>query len=241
MPSLPAARDIHLWQIDLAGEPPPDTEDVLQPSEMLRAGRFAFDVHRHRFLRGRYALRQILGAYVERPARDVPLLVGAHGKPHLDLGQRIEFNLSHSDDFALLAISARSEVGVDVERLRTPRDIRALARSVFSRQENAAFDALPDDALTLPFFTCWTQKEAVLKALGTGLSLDAKSIHVGLDAALKTVAPPPGHGTHSIEVVTVTISNDLAAAVAAQGGIGTIDKRRYAFEESVVKTMPGRQ
>lgn len=227
MLELPTARGIDLWRIDLAGALPPDVDDVLSADEMQRAKRFVFDLHRNRFARGRYALRKILADYLHLRARAVPLALATYGKPYLDVKDAFGFNLSHTDDLALLAVGAMPDIGVDVEMLHLPKDIRALAHSVFSPAENAAFATLADDALVTPFFNCWTQKEAVLKALGTGLSLAANSIHVGLDPTRKNIKSPLERSAPTISVVSLAQSADAIAALAVVGGFDQVRQIDY--------------
>jgi phosphopantetheine--protein transferase-like protein len=81
-----------------------------------------------------------------------------------------------------VAIGRQPEIGIDIERIKSPTHVHQLARQVFSDDEYADFSAMPDDALTLPFLICWTRKEAYLKALGVGLTRDPQCITVGLQA-----------------------------------------------------------
>ena len=221
-PAIPGPNEVHIWHVDLAGADESILADVpadmFTPVEIRRAERFAFDLHRNRFVRGRCALRRILGRYLGMDAVAVPIALGHYGKPYLDSITTLSFNLAHAEDFALLAVSGGAEIGIDIEKIRLPNDIRVLAQSVFSAAENAQFIALADDALTIPFFTCWTKKEAFLKALGTGLSLEAKSVHVGLDLSDVTIALPPGFGEDLMRVSTIALDERSISSLAVAGG-----------------------
>ena len=224
-PAIPEPNEIHIWHINLssadestAAAAATAAVDILAPDEMQRAGRFAFDLHCNRFVNGRCALRRILGRYLGMDASDVPLASGSHGKPYLDRITKLGFNLTHAEELALLAVSGGAEIGIDIEKIRLPNDMRALAKSVFSAEENAHFMSLADDALAIPFFTCWTKKEAFLKALGTGLSIEATSVHVGFDDSNIEIVPPAGFGNQSVSVMTIAQDANAISSLAVVGG-----------------------
>ena len=105
---------------------------VLSPAEWVRAGRFHFERDRERFVAARGLLRTILGRYLELPPRELQFSFGAHGKPALEgVASTLRFNLSHSDDLLLLAVSHAREVGVDVELMRADLPFETLGRPLF--------------------------------------------------------------------------------------------------------------
>ncbi len=180
--------EAHVWRIGLE-RPSASVRQLrseLSADEEERAQRFHFDRDRVRFIVSHAALRRILGAYVDRPPGELRFCCGSKDKPDLlddCRGWEVRFNLSHSGDVALLAVTGAREVGVDVERIR-PLDRRdQLARRFFSPQEVAVLAGLPPESRSEAFFTCWTRKEAYLKAKGGGIS-------IGLDQF--DVSPVPG-------------------------------------------------
>src|SRR6185312_15132982 len=120
----------------------------------------------------------------ERPER-IDFSYGPQGKPAL--GARwdhsgIDFNVSNSHEMALCAVALKCELGVDIEHVREGRDHAGLAERFFAPHEVATLGGLPADQRTLAFFKCWTRKEAVLKAVGTGIAFP-------LDRLVVTLAP----------------------------------------------------
>lgn len=176
------ADGIHLWLVDL-DRPPRSLAQLtttLAADERERAARFHFPEHRDRFVVGRGLLRELLGAYLDRLPVTLRFACGPYGKPLLageDAGTDLRFNLSHSGDQALYAI-ARREVGVDLECLdRVVSDV-SVAKRVCTPREWAAFQALPTERFREAFFSCWTRKEAIAKALGGGLASGLRNLEV---------------------------------------------------------------
>lgn len=153
-----AAGEIHLWRLHLP-----------------EAGRHGLRARAHRQLGG--LLAHYLGG-----AQPPALARGPHGKPYLPEHPGFAFNLSHGGDCALLAFALGGALGVDVEPLARRRPTRALARRYYAAAENDVLERLDDDAHTHAFLRLWTAKEAVLKAIGQGLSFGLDRVRFALDA-----------------------------------------------------------
>jgi len=184
---LPEPGEVWTWWVDLdvAGEAARDLTTVLAEDERERAARFRFETHRRRFIAGRVALRQVLGGCLGVAAKAVAFQYGDHGRPELAPpfdGYGLRFNASHSDRLGVVAMVRDQRIGVDVERIRSLRDLERIAERTFSAGENRALRRLPVGQVEAGFFHCWTRKEAVVKALGTG-------IYHGLDRFTVTLAP----------------------------------------------------
>lgn len=128
-------------------------------------------------------LRAILGRYLEIKPQCVRFHYKPGGKPALcdDQGrQRPHFNLSHSADVCLVAITPRQELGVDVEFLRPLPHVEKLAERYFSPAEYAVFSRVPANQKPVAFWNCWTRKEAYIKAIGEGLCVPLNRFEVSL-------------------------------------------------------------
>lgn len=170
----------HLWRFDLHRVPAEWSARLLSRDEGARATRFRFDVHRRRFVAGRAVVRTILGRYMAREPSRLEFRYGPQGKPALRSTSNVAFNLSHSDALALLVVASVDPLGVDVERIRFIPEMQAIARRMFSDPEASEVLAASNPLRTLKFFRCWTRKEAVVKALGGGLSIDLADFGVSL-------------------------------------------------------------
>jgi 4'-phosphopantetheinyl transferase len=228
-------HEIHVWHLPLAGDVFDDQLRVLTNVDIERGKKFVFERDRNRFLRARYCVRDILSAYLSMGPCDVPIYVGEHGKPFIPPEYGIAFNLSHSGDAAVFAIGRTpndNAIGVDVEAVRRPSDIRGLASSVFSASELEDFNALSDSKMDAAFFTCWTRKEAYLKALGVGLTIEPRSITVGIESGLKRFALQTEHSIiddkkRFVQVSTLIQDDDLVISLAAIGGWASLKMFDY--------------
>jgi 4'-phosphopantetheinyl transferase len=154
-------------------------EPLLADDELTRADAFHFARDRRRYVAGRGILRTLLGSALDVAPEAVTLRYGEHGKPLLDGGQ-LWFNLAHSGDTALLAVSHDFEVGVDVELAQPPADRDAIAERFFSPAEVSDLRALAPSQRDAAFLRCWTRKEAFVKARGDGLTLALDAFDVSL-------------------------------------------------------------
>jgi 4'-phosphopantetheinyl transferase len=128
-------------------------------------------------------LRKILGIYLNTKPDRLRFSYGKHGKPSIISGsgkEKLKFNLAHSDGLALYAFTCGRHIGIDIERIRVDFDHEQLAAQFFSPQENAMLRCLPAHMKTEAFFSCWTLKEAYIKAKGDGLSLPLNQFDVSL-------------------------------------------------------------
>jgi 4'-phosphopantetheinyl transferase len=177
----PSLIDIWLWRLSLPATALERLGRNLSPEERARAARFAARLHRDQFVAGRGYIREILGRYLHRGPRNVPIHCNAFGKPQLGNGSAgaLHFNLSHSGSFAALAVSPAFDVGIDIEEMRPLEE--PIADRFFSPAEADALRHISCEHSVRAFYRCWTSKEAFVKAHGAGLSLPLDSFDVSVD------------------------------------------------------------
>lgn len=182
--SLIDSFSIELLLIDL--DQPPLMLDqmlaVLHPSERQRADRFVAARDRNRYIRGRYALRETLAARLNQPPQSLAIGEGPHGKPFLLEPAQFAFNLSHSQNRALLALFTATpsatntaiavELGVDIEMAQPLQDAQTLYRHCLCKREQVLLAGMTDLQRESAFFAIWARKEACLKALGLGFQVE---------------------------------------------------------------------
>lgn len=223
---------VHLWQATL--HPSPDEYAqlmrVLSEDEQERAGRFRFHRDRIRFVASHGWLRRLLGRYVGADPAALLFTTEGKDKPRLapDRSSDVRFNMSHSQDLAVYAISRERDVGVDLEWVPTDLDV-ATVLPYFTPRERADILALPTDMQPPACIELWVRKEAVLKANGMGLTLDPAMIQVlgqgqvtleGQTWSVHGFAVPPGYtaavavpGPH---IHVPEMATDLARALATE-------------------------
>lgn len=217
-----SANSVHIWQISLSGHELllPRLRKLLSSDEIERADRFYFERDCRSFTVARAALRQILGRYVNRSAETLAFSYGAKGKPELAEHTSLKFNLSHSGGFALLAVAQSLCLGVDIERVKPDFAGEDIAERFFSSNEVAALRAVAQEAKAESFFSCWTRKEAYIKALGEGLSVPLDSFDVafgpGIPAALLSVRVSSDE-TERWSLYDVVAPPGYKAALVAEG------------------------
>jgi 4'-phosphopantetheinyl transferase len=209
---------VALWRIALHGTPTDDEWADLPPSERARAERFAFAHLRHRHVKAHAALRRLLAQALGVAPAAVAWQVGAQGKPALADPRAPAFNLSHSGDVALVALSFEHEVGVDVEVLGPQRDVPGVSDLVFTPSERAWMRAGGTADLDRRFLQLWTRKEACIKAIGSGLSLPPGEFDAGPGGIAGTATPRWQGRDRPLQVMPLEAGDDVVAALAISIG-----------------------
>lgn len=171
-------QEIHVWSmpLDLPDHRWQPWRDLLNTEEIQRADKFYFDRDRRRFTVRRALMRRTLAAYLNVGPEKVVFGYGDRGKPRVawPTGERadtLEFNLSDSHEMAILALTQDRPLGADIEHLRPMPQWEQIAARYFSAWEKQALVELPAEQQARGFFNAWTRKEALLKAVGTGLAV----------------------------------------------------------------------
>ena len=217
-------QEVHVWRGGL-DRSPSDLQafwDVLNPVERNRAQRFYSSQHQDRFIAAHGMVRHILALYLNLSPATLRFDNATHGKPLLapPTHKRLFFNLSHSQNLALLAVTRLGEIGVDLEQNRPTLNYTSLAERIMSEEERSIFGNLPSNRQRSAFFSCWTRKEAVIKAHGRGLGFPLNELSVSL-------APLPvphkvtiqGDSTDGDEwwIYEIFPGNEYTAALAVKG------------------------
>ncbi|MFN3610227.1 MAG: 4'-phosphopantetheinyl transferase family protein, partial [Hyphomonas sp.] len=170
--------DVWVWDLDIDAPTATLLSTWLADDERQRAAAFATPELLRRWIAARAGMRGILGSLLNVPAQSPVFGQGQHGRPYMASPDcPYSFNLSHSNALAAFAV-CRAVVGVDVEQRKSLPE--GVARMVFSPPEIAALEAEPEESRAVTFFQFWAVKEAVLKALGTGLSVSGRSFTIDL-------------------------------------------------------------
>ena len=164
----------------------------LSPVEKERADRFIYESDHQAFVICRGKLRELLARYVNCSSSDISLINDSLGKPVVlnQYGERtIRFNLSHSRDFAIFAITLDHEIGIDIEYIQHIPNVNQISEIIFSVKELAEFQSISPEQRLKAFYTAWTRKEAFVKATGIGLNMPLNLVNVGFDKGESIIDP----------------------------------------------------
>lgn len=210
---------VRVWRISLAD---PSWARIspkayLSAGEMDRADRFVVPQPRVQYVRSHIALRWLLAQELKAEPSQIGFVEANGGKPGLVKGGGLEFNLSHSGDLALIAVTREIPIGVDVEQHRPNVRVRDLAGRYFSSLEDAAIRETGGRnggrKQRVLFFQIWTRKEACIKAWGEGLRTPLDSFDV-----LGEVPLPVRAQAKAWSVKDIPVLPGYSAAVCARGG-----------------------
>jgi 4'-phosphopantetheinyl transferase len=197
--------------------------EILSPDERQKARRYHFPVDRERYIIGRALARIVLGYLLDMTPVRVRFRYNNFGKPYLDCDEnrpRLQFNLSHSGELIVMAITIGREIGVDVEGVREHAEVERIAARFFSVRERAELASLPPSQRAVAFFSCWTRKEAFIKAKGMGLRFPLDCFDVSLKpdspAMLLETRPDPAEAARWT-IRNLDVGPAYKAAVAVEG------------------------
>jgi 4'-phosphopantetheinyl transferase len=224
--------DVDVWWIDLhrAAVSLEQYLGCLSAAERERVASFRRDDSRVAFAVTRAVLRRLLAARLAVTAHALRFADRRHGKPCLPDHPALEFNVAHTAGLAVVALSRRGPIGVDVERVESHLPIHGLAERCLSTAEIDAFGRLTGDDQVFAFFHAWARKEAFVKALGTGLSHDLASFSV-------TIAPTEpamllGEPSKRWELVALDAGPAYAAALVAPRRAAPCAPRQFTWRDS---------
>ncbi len=187
----PDTNIIDIWQVDLQDVTLDGHLKVLSEDERIRVDKFVFPNDKKSFARSRCALRLILAEYLVSLPEKLLFHYGEHGKPVLAENDSVDFNISHYENIALVAVTRGRPLGVDINRVggrtdRSPTDWKPIAKRSFSPGEQQEFEILPPERQEETFYRIWTQKEAYTKAIGDGFSYGFQTFSVVVSAVGNT-------------------------------------------------------
>lgn len=208
--------------------------NLLDADEQVRASRFHFEKDRHQFIASHGILRAILSGYLNISPEKIIFSYNEFGKPFIENQTDIQFNLSHSKNITLIAITKNYSIGVDIEYIKQTRDVDAIAERYFSTREYSALKQLPTEERQKAFFNVWSRKEAFLKAHGQGLSYSLEKVEVSLatsEPAKFIAIHDENENISEWKLYNLEPAHDFAAAVAIKGELKEIQMMQW--QESI--------
>ncbi len=182
-PFLLSEMAVHLWVVplDIEDSTRQQLSHYLSPEEKKRASKFYFEHDRNHYIVARGVLRRLLAHYIDTLPEKIIFAYNEFGKPFVaspTTDTPVQFNLSHSDNWAVIGITRLGKIGVDIERVRTSIDPAAIGKRFFASVEVETLLAASEAKRYDIFFSCWTRKEAFIKAVGQGLTFSLQEFAV---------------------------------------------------------------
>lgn len=166
------SKPLTLYKIELPAKIAADLLGVLSPDEQKFAQTIRTESVKNLHISVRSGVRQILAAHLNQACEKINLAKTAYGKPYLVDYPEVQFNISHSTNNLLVAISTIGAVGIDIEQANPQRrDFSGLVEKCFAKSEQNYWHNLPETEKAAEFYRFWTRKEAFVKAVGRGLAM----------------------------------------------------------------------
>lgn len=214
------ADHVHVWSVSLCVDPETleAMRNVLSTDELSRCERSPLVHEQNRFIAGRGSLRHILASYLNTAPGAVQFGYGHAGKPYLlHPAHDLRFNISHSGDLALIAVSLHCDIGVDVELMNELPEMTEIAVRFFSDAAKKQFLSSSAENRLETFYKSWTEKESVSKCTGQGIVEEH---------------PVPAD---DISVMQLTPAVGYAASLAVRGPVQNVHTWRWSHTVSCVE------
>lgn len=215
--------EVHLYYIPIKDRQRDLTRyrSLLSDREKGRADRYRFHESQERYVLGRGILRDILSGYLGMPPQEIEIAKRATGKPHLP-SSPIQFNISHSNQCMLCAVTQTTPIGVDYQGVYEISHMETLVGSFFSPREQDRFHDTPEHKRRDFFFKTWVRKEAFMKATGLGFHLPSHCFSIsesgngGLNVQIED--RPSIHG-QQWSIQDLNVQPGYQAALALKGEV----------------------
>lgn len=198
-----------------------DLSSSLPDEERARAERLRQPDARRHYVAGRTLLRRVLGTVLRVPPSAIRFAYSPSGKPSISspANDALCFSLSHAGDMILVALAIGVDVGVDLERVRVVPAAERIARRIFEPPTLGVLRALPAEERALAFLHAWTQREAVVKALGGRLFSTQDPLPFAWPRPPRALSLPPAGEAVGWSVVTPSLGPSWVATAVALGDI----------------------
>lgn len=192
--------------------PKPRPGSALSAEEVARAEDIRVPRARAAYLASRALLRAALAGHSGVPAAAIEIRLSPEGKPFATNAGGLTFSLAHSSKYWVCALTREREVGIDLEEIDRSVEMRSVARRLFARTEQDVLDRAAGEEQRRAFFRVWTQREAVVKCLGTGMLQSGREFEVEADLRL-----PVGVRGLAVHLAEVDVAERAVCVVAAAG------------------------
>jgi len=214
-------------------------ESLLSKEEKDKIKQLYFERDQQCAIISRGMLRCLLSQHINTNPLHIHFRYSQHGK--LFLEEKIHFNVSHSKNIIAYAITNHNEIGIDVEYVQPREHWEQIANYNFSEQEKFWIKKTRIDDRLAAFYTCWTCKEAYIKATGKGFRIPLNKFSINLESnkkakSLHYVDQPNNSLNYSVYTLDILNNYKMAICIKANPNknlLINIDKITYPLSETV--------
>ena len=175
---------IHVFLLNLNNYDDITLYDYLSEDEKERADKLKVKQKRKQFIVSRSVLRKLISNCIDKNYDEIKFYYAEHDKPFIKEkhnNKTIKFNISHSEDYILIALTLENRVGIDIEKINKKIDAESLSKRFFSQNEYEYLKSIEINKKLDAFYTIWTKKEAFIKATGKGVAFGLDKFSVTSD------------------------------------------------------------
>ena len=210
--------EVRVWQTKISAETQYDQRywKLLDSAEQVQAARFKQPLLQHRYIEIHGRLRILLGQWLNELPNQLKISRTEQGKPYLEHYPELCFNLSHTGEHVLFALTEQAQLGVDLEACKQRANLVGLVDKCFAKEEQDYWNQLPESAQVQAFYRFWTHKEAFVKATGRGIVMGLNACVINPLQPSSFLSVPEGCGRASDwHSQSLACGADLSAAIVA--------------------------
>ncbi|NOQ77432.1 MAG: 4'-phosphopantetheinyl transferase superfamily protein [Methylococcaceae bacterium] len=185
----------------------------LNKTEKQKAASFIRPELQQKYIKTRGLLRKVLGSYLNIKPQKISIKVAEYGKPFIE-EKEVFFNLSHTANKFVLAVSNTGEIGIDLEQYKKRKNLLGLVKKCFSELEQDYWMGLSESQKTMLFYRLWVRKEAFVKAVGRGIAVGLNQCVVNPDDLTRFLTIPIDYGlVEDWKIVDVQLTKEDVCAM----------------------------
>ncbi len=209
---------IDVWHGDILSEgiDQQNYYELLNDDEKLKVASFTRPEIQKKFIKTRGVLRKVLAKYLDTKPQEIKIKIGEHGKPYVE-NETLFFNLSHTANRLVIAISNSSEIGIDLEQYKHRKNLQGLVKKCFSEEEKHFWESLSEQQQVMLFYQLWVRKEAFVKAIGRGIAVGLDQCSINPEQQTEFLSIPAEYGTaNDWQIIDVQLKKEDACALVVK-------------------------
>jgi 4'-phosphopantetheinyl transferase len=187
-----------------------DLIKYLSREELTHSKRYRFQKEINQYIICRCLLKFILSQHTKIPVHNINIAIDEHKKPYLVNNRLVSFNLSHSNDYGVIAVGNKFSIGIDIEYINHDFDFSEILKNVYSCHEIETIYSSKSSIYT--FFKYWTRKESIVKATGLGISDYLKEIPA--TDGWHNISQKISHNLENLNVCTFNLTENYIVSLA---------------------------